>query len=125
MIVHIGIEVSDYKKSVDFYKKALAPLNYRLIMEVAGFAGFGPINDGGPIANFWLHEGELTSKKAHIAFRAINRKMVNAFYEAAIQAGGLDHGKPGIRALYHPNYYAAFVLDPDGHNIEAVCHQTE
>lgn len=125
MIDHIGIEVSDYKKAVNFYKKALAPLGYQLVMEVAGFAGFGPIQENGPIANFWLHQGEVTTKKAHIAFSAMDRKMVDAFYQAAIDAGGKDNGKPGIRAIYHPNYYGAFALDPDGHNIEAVCHHAE
>lgn len=122
MIDHIGIEVSDYKASVDFYKKALAPLGYSLLMEVQGFAGFGLKKSGGPIASFWLHQGDHPTGGAHIAFTADDRKAVDAFYEAAIIAGGKDHGKPGLREIYHPNYYGAFVLDPDGHNIEAVCH---
>lgn len=123
MIDHIGIEVSDYKKSVEFYKNALAPLGYVLLMEVQGFAGFGVENLSGPIADFWIHEGTEPTRKAHIAFSAANRKIVDSFYSAAIKAGGTDHGKPGLREIYHPNYYGAFVLDPDGHNIEAVCHR--
>lgn len=125
MIDHIGIEVSDYEKAKQFYKAALAPLGYILVMEVEGFAGFGPKQENGPIATFWLHQGELPSHSAHIAFTAKNRKMVREFYEAALLAGGEDNGEPGVRKIYHPNYYGAFVLDPDGHNIEAVCHQPE
>lgn len=104
MIDHIGIEVSDYQKAVEFYKKALAPLGYKLIMEVQGFAGFGLAEEGGPIANFWIHQGEDPSRKAHIAFSAQNRKIVDAFHKAALDAGGKDHGEPGIREVYHPNY---------------------
>lgn len=122
MIDHIGIEVSNYQKSVEFYKKILEPLGYVLIMEVQGFSGFGPKNSSGPIANFWIHQGNEPTRKAHVAFNAEDRKAVDVFYQAAIAAGGKDHGKPGIREIYHPNYYGAFVLDPDGHNIEAVCH---
>lgn len=123
MIDHIGIEVSDYQTAVDFYKKALAPLGYEILMEIHGFAGFGVKRTEGPIANFWLHQGDNPTKKAHIAFTAPNRAAVDAFYQSAMNAGGHDHGAPGIREIYHPNYYGAFVLDPDGHNIEAVCHK--
>ncbi|MCW5588341.1 MAG: VOC family protein [Legionellales bacterium] len=122
MIDHIGITVSDYKKSVAFYKAALAPLGYELIMEVQGFAGFGLRQQSGPIASLWIHQEESPIATTHIAFRADSREVVDAFYAAAIHAGGKDNGKPGIRAIYHPNYYGAFVLDPDGYNIEAVCH---
>ena len=122
MIDHIGIEVSDYKTALSFYKKALAPLGYQLVMEVEGFAGFGPTKNEGPIANFWIHQGNQPTHKTHIAFSAPDRKTVDAFYKAAITAGGKDNGKPGVREIYHPHYYGAFVLDPDGHNIEAVCH---
>jgi catechol 2,3-dioxygenase-like lactoylglutathione lyase family enzyme len=125
MIDHIGIEVSNYQRAKQFYEHALAPLGYRLLMEVQGFAGFGLSQNGGPIANFWLHEGSNPTKKTHIAFRAASRAKVDEFYRAALQAGGKDNGKPGIREIYHPNYYGAFVLDFDGHNIEAVCHQPE
>jgi catechol 2,3-dioxygenase-like lactoylglutathione lyase family enzyme len=123
MIDHIGIEVSDYETAKHFYKKALAPLGCKLLMEVQGFAGFGLEGAQGPIATFWLHQGNDPTHKTHIAFKAANRAMVDAFHAAAINAGGKDNGKPGIREIYHPNYYGAFVLDPDGHNIEAVCHE--
>ena len=122
MIDHIGIEVSDYQSAVNFYKKALAPLGYELLMEVQGFAGFGKKDGGGPIANFWVHQDDTTTHKAHIAFTAIDRNTVDEFYEAAVNAGGKNNGEPDVREIYHPNYYGAFVLDPDGHNIEAVCH---
>lgn len=123
MIDHIGIEVTDYQSAVDFYKQALAPLSYELLMEIQGFAGFGKKDAAGPIADFWLHQGDNPTNKAHIAFTANDRDTVNAFYEAAIKAGGKNNGEPGVREIYHPNYYSAFVLDPDGHNIEAVCHK--
>ena len=125
MIDHIGFPVSDYPRARDFYGKALAPLGYTLIMEVqqneqdAPAAGFG--KDGKP--DFWIGgEGGL-GKAVHIAILADSRTEVDAFYRAAIAAGAKDNGPPGVRAHYHPNYYGAFVLDPDGHNIEAVCHK--
>jgi catechol 2,3-dioxygenase-like lactoylglutathione lyase family enzyme len=125
MIDHIGFSVSDYARAKDFYRKALAPLGYDLVMEVTQeeqpgkpAAGFGV--DGKP--DFWIGgEGSL-NRPMHVAILARSRATVDAFYEAAIAAGGRDNGPPGIRAHYHPNYYGAFVLDPDGHNIEAVCH---
>jgi catechol 2,3-dioxygenase-like lactoylglutathione lyase family enzyme len=125
MIDHIGFPVSDYARARDFYLKALAPLGYTLIMEVqqnehdAPAAGFG--RDGK--ADFWIGgEGGL-AKAVHVAILANDRAAVDAFYAAAIAAGARDNGAPGIRAHYHPDYYGAFVLDPDGHNIEAVCHK--
>jgi catechol 2,3-dioxygenase-like lactoylglutathione lyase family enzyme len=125
MIDHIGFPVSDYPKARDFYAKALAPLGYALIMEVkqneqdAPAAGFG--KDGKP--DFWIGgEGGL-GKALHVAILAGSRAEVDAFYAAAIAAGAKDNGPPGVRAHYHPNYYGAFVLDPDGHNIEAVFHK--
>lgn len=124
MIDHIGIAVSNYEQAKSFYCKALAPLGYTLLMEVQGFAGFGVEEAGGPIATFWLHEDkDKVATGTHIAFTAANRKSVDDFHQAALQAKGKDNGKPGIREIYHPNYYGAFVLDPDGYNIEAVCHQ--
>ena len=124
MLDHLGFPVSDYKRSKDFYEKALAPLGYVLVIEVqqdqndAPAAGFG--TNGKP--DFWIGgEGGL-NKPIHIAFAAKDRAAVDAFYGAAIAAGGKDNGAPGLRLHYHPNYYGAFVLDPDGHNIEAVCH---
>jgi catechol 2,3-dioxygenase-like lactoylglutathione lyase family enzyme len=124
MIDHVGFPVSDYTRSKAFYERALAPLGYVLVAEVqqndqdAKACGFGV----GGKPDFWIGgEGGL-ERALHIAITAQNRAGVDAFYQAAIAAGGRDNGAPGIRAQYHPNYYAAFVLDPDGHNIEAVCH---
>ena len=129
MIDHIGFPVSDYERAKAFYLKALAPLGYSLVMEVkqqdqpddTPAAGFG--TSGKP--DFWIGgEGGL-NKPLHVAILANDRATVDAFYQAAMAAGGRDNGRPGIRAHYHPNYYGAFVLDPDGHNIEAVCHAPE
>ena len=124
MIDHVGFPVSDYERSKAFYAKTLAPLGYALVMETGQTendhpaAGFGA--DGKP--DFWIGgEGGL-NRPMHVAIQANDRATVDAFYKAAIAAGGHDNGAPGIRAHYHPNYYGAFVLDPDGHNIEAVCH---
>jgi len=118
MIDHLGITVTDVAKSKTFYAAALAPLDYGVIMEIAGVgAGLGV--DGKP--DFWISQGEPV-RPTHVAFRAKDRATVDAFYEAAMAAGGRDNGKPGLREQYHPSYYGAFVLDPDGHNIEAVCH---
>jgi catechol 2,3-dioxygenase-like lactoylglutathione lyase family enzyme len=118
MIDHIGIAVTDLDKSIAFYTKALAPLGYTLIMKWEQFAGFGVA--GKP--DFWIGKG--TPKDAiHVAFRAAGRAQVRAFYEAAIAAGGKDNGAPGVRPHYHEHYYGAFVHDPDGHNVEAVCHE--
>ena len=124
MIDHVGFPVSDYARAKAFYQQALAPLGYTLIMEVrqnehdAMAAGFG----AGGKPDFWIGgEGGL-ARAMHIAIAARDRATVDAFYRAAIAAGARDNGAPGIRAHYHPNYYGAFVLDPDGHNIEAVCH---
>jgi catechol 2,3-dioxygenase-like lactoylglutathione lyase family enzyme len=120
MIDHTGVNVTDAARSIAFYEKALAPLGYTLIMKLdhAPVAGFG---EGGK-PDFWIAGGTVTDH-IHVAFRAKGRAEVRAFYEAAIAAGGKDNGPPGTRELYHPNYYGAFVLDPDGHNIEAVCHE--
>jgi catechol 2,3-dioxygenase-like lactoylglutathione lyase family enzyme len=124
MIDHTGLNVSDYAKSKAFYVKALAPLGYAVIMELPPSI----VPDGGlgmgvpPKPDLWIGGGVPNSPRLHIAFRAANRAQVDAFYAAAMAAGGKDNGPPGIRSHYHPNYYGAFVLDPDGHNIEAVCH---
>lgn len=128
MIDHTGVVVSDFEKSKAFYEKALAPIGYALIMalpaSVTGHvdvAGFGEP----PKPDFWISNGAPNKPPIHIAFRAPSRAKVDAFYKAAIAAGGTDNGPPGLRPHYHPNYYGAFVLDPDGHNIEAVCHEAE
>ena len=124
MIDHVGFPVSDYARAKRFYEQALAPLGYTLVMEMeqspkgAPAAGFGM--ERKPV--FWIGgEGGL-NKPLHIAIAAKTRDAVDAFYKAAIAAGGKDNGAPGLRPHYHSNYYAAFVLDADGHNIEAVCH---
>jgi catechol 2,3-dioxygenase-like lactoylglutathione lyase family enzyme len=126
MIDHVGFAVSDYARAKAFYARALAPLGYVLVKEVpaeknpSGFpaAGFG----AGGKPDFWIGgEGKL-EKPLHVAFVAKDRAAVDAFHQAALAAGGRDNGAPGLRPHYHPDYYAAFVLDPDGHNIEAVFH---
>jgi catechol 2,3-dioxygenase-like lactoylglutathione lyase family enzyme len=124
MIDHVGFPVSDYARSKKFYERALAPLGYALVMEVQQdqhdkpAAGFGA--NGKP--DFWIGgEGGL-NRPMHIAIAAQDRGPVDAFYGAALAAGGKDNGAPGLRPQYHAGYYAAFVLDPDGHNVEAVCH---
>ncbi|WP_137939134.1 VOC family protein [Chitinivorax sp. B] len=128
MLDHIGISVGDYAKSKVFYQQALAPLGYSMLYEFKGEeaggyegAGFGVA----PKPDFWISRGTPHKPIMHIAFQADSRAMVDAFYHAAIAAGGQDNGSPGLRPHYHPNYYGAFVLDPDGQNIEAVCHQPE
>ena len=124
MIDHTGLKVSSYAASKAFYERALAPLGYRVMMEFSA-SGSGPSDHGGLGAghpDFWLAEGMPNAPRLHIAFSAKNRAAVDAFYKAALAAGGRDNGPPGIRAHYHPHYYGAFVLDLDGHNIEAVCH---
>lgn len=120
---HVGLEVSDFERLVAFYEAALAPLGITIVMripEAAGIKGVGFGKAGKP--DFWVSEGGRTTPHLHIAFAAADRATVDRFYEAAIAAGARDNGPPGIRAHYHPNYYGAFVLDPDGHNIEACCH---
>jgi catechol 2,3-dioxygenase-like lactoylglutathione lyase family enzyme len=128
MLDHIGIPVSDYTRSKSFYSAAFAPLGYDLVLEVSSEetkgssqAGFGA--KGRP--QFWIGSGKPIKGTVHFAFEARTRAAVNAFYFAALKAGGKDNGAPGLRPHYHENYYGAFVLDPDGHNIEAVCHLAE
>lgn len=128
MIDHSGIQVTDYAVSRRFYSQALAPLGYTLIADIPAsvtghvdVAGFGIP----PKPDFWISPGPTQEPPMHFAFRADTRAEVDAFYTAALAAGGRDNGKPGLRPNYHANYYGAFVLDPDGHNIEAVCHAAE
>jgi catechol 2,3-dioxygenase-like lactoylglutathione lyase family enzyme len=121
IIDHIGLTVGDYEVSKQFFCRALEPLGIELIMEVEGSAGLG--KGGKP--EFWFGAGGEKQSPLHIAFIADNRDQVRAFYVAALAAGGTDNGPPGIRSIYHPDYFAAFVLGPDGHNVEAVCHRPE
>ena len=120
MLDHVGFAVEDYGRSKSFYEKALAPLGLSLLMEPQGqAAGFG--EPGKPF--FWLEaQGTPVTGRLHIAFAVEDRKTVDAFHAAALAAGGTDNGPPGVREMYHPSYYGAYVLDPDGNNIEAVCH---
>lgn len=119
---HVGLAVADYERSKTFYEQALAPLGITLLMEFSGAAaGFGRDEDGRPSFFIEAH-GEPVRGRLHIALRAADRAQVDAFHAAAISAGGIDNGAPGVR-WYHPDYYGAYVLDPDGNNIEAVCHE--
>jgi len=125
MIDHTGVGISNPELSRNFYERALAPIGYSVLAEIpkehtggAVVLGFGVA----PKPDFWLNQGTPQTPRLHVAFRADNRAQVDAFYRAALAAGGRDNGPPGPRPHYHPDYYGAFVLDPDGHNIEVVCH---
>lgn len=124
MLDHITLTVADFARARAFYDTALAPLGIKVEFEVAaedtgtrGYAGYG--EDGRPY--FWIGEGP-SAGGVHVAFTASSRAAVDAFHAAALAAGGRDNGRPGLRPHYHPTYYGAFVFDPDGNNIEAVCH---
>jgi len=126
VIDHTGVVVGDFARSKAFYAQALAPIGYVLMMEIPAsvtghtdVAGFGEP----PKPDFWITSGTANKPPIHVAFRVPTRALVDAFHAAALAAGGTDNGKPGLRPHYHPDYYGAFVLDPDGHNIEAVCHE--
>jgi catechol 2,3-dioxygenase-like lactoylglutathione lyase family enzyme len=133
MIDHMGLNVRSVARATEFYLKALAPLGYGIVMDVpaeetgheaaVGFGAPGPAEDfqsGKP--SFWIGQNAQPSGPMHVAFVAPSRAAVDAFHAAAIKAGGRDNGAPGLRPHYHANYYAAFVFDPDGNNVEAVCH---
>ncbi len=125
MLDHIGLTVADYGRSRAFFDAALKPLGVSVMMEVTaeqtgGHAHCGYGAEMKPY--FWFGTGGPATAGVHVAFTAPDRATVDAFYAAAMAAGGRDNGPPGVRAHYHPTYYGAFVLDPDGHNIEAVCH---
>lgn len=128
MIDHLGLHVSDPTVSRRFYDRALAPLGYAPLMVIPPEHTDGKVIVGygvAPKPDFWVSEGPAESPRIHVAFRADSRAQVDAFYAAALAAGGRDNGAPGPRPHYHQHYYGAFVLDPDGHNIEAVCHAPE
>jgi len=121
VIDHLGLDVRDVAASRAFYEKALEPLGITVMADYPMYVGFGE----GKAPYFWLAERDPTSQGVHVAFHCKQRAVVDSFYEAAIGAGGTDNGPPGLREIYHPTYYGAFVLDPDGNNIEAVCHKPE
>jgi catechol 2,3-dioxygenase-like lactoylglutathione lyase family enzyme len=126
MIDHLSVVVSDYARSKAFYLQALAPTGHSQLTELRAASGQESAGfchaDG---SDLWITQGEAIAPPIHIAFRVSSRAAVDAFYKAALAAGGRDNGAPGLRPHYHANYYGAFVLDPDGHNIEAVCHEPE
>jgi len=124
MIDQTGINVSNFELSRAFYARALAPLGYSICLELESAAGFGAQPDvrDDPGGDFWISAGEPQTPRTHVAFRAAGEQQVREFYRAAIEAGGEDNGRPGERSHYHEGYYAAFVRDPDGYNIEAVYH---
>jgi catechol 2,3-dioxygenase-like lactoylglutathione lyase family enzyme len=128
MIDHIGFAISNMERSKTFYVDALKPLGIGVLMEVSAeqtgadaHAGFGKDDK----AFFWIGTGHKPRGGTHVAFIAQTRAEVDSFYRAALAAGGQDNGAPGLRPYYHPSYYGAFVFDPDGNNIEAVCHRPE
>ena len=125
---HISLNVADLALAKAFYAELLAPLGLELVGDVTAeqsgsvaFAGFGIGRKG----TLWIAEGGRQTPPAHICFRALSRDAVRAFHAAGLAAGGMDNGAPGIRENYHPEYYAAFVIDPEGHNIEALTFEPE
>jgi catechol 2,3-dioxygenase-like lactoylglutathione lyase family enzyme len=125
MIDHVTFGVSDFARATRFYDRAFAPLGVRRLHDIpkerSGGANATGYGDDRPW--FWIFEEAATQGRLHVALRAANRAAVDAFYREAMAAGGRDNGPPGLRPLYDPHYYGAFVLDPDGHNIEAVCRE--
>jgi len=123
MLDHIGLAVTDLARSRAFYEAALAPLGITVLQVIdENEAGGTAVMMGDSEPFFVFADNEQPGEGTHVAFRASSRAQVDGFYEAAMAAGGKDNGAPGIRAQYHPTYYAAFVFDPDGINVEAVCH---
>lgn len=119
MFDHVGLNVRDYAASRAFYEHALAPLGYTVVL---AFDEWKACGFGTDQPTFWISEREPTTTGTHVAFTATDRATVDAFHEAALDAGGIDNGRPGIREQYHPTYYGAYVHDLDGNNVEAVCH---
>ena len=128
MIDHTGVGISDMARSKRFYGPALGAIGYQLLAEFPA-AVTGTVDVAGygepPKPDFWLSSGAPNTPPIHIAFRVASRQAVRDFHAAAMAVGGRDNGAPGLRPQYHADYYGAFVLDPDGHNIEAVCHTPE
>jgi len=127
MIDHTGINVTNLALSKNFYEIVLTSIGYVIRAQTGNSVGFGPehikINED-PGGDFWISEGNPFNPRNHIAFRAENEKEVKKFYDIAIRNGAKDNGQPGLRPNYHANYYAAFVIDPDGYNIEVVTHKS-
>ena len=127
MLDHVGFAVADAARSREFYEKALAPIGITLIKTVtpdqteAGGTAHGFGSNGKPF--FWFGDNERVGEGTHVAFAVESRALVDAFHAAGLAAGGTDNGAPGLRPHYHPDYYGAFIFDPDGNNIEAVCHR--
>jgi catechol 2,3-dioxygenase-like lactoylglutathione lyase family enzyme len=121
IIDHLGFHVSDFAMSRDFFTKALAPLGILIVKEGEGWAMYGRDGRG----QLWIDSFGTPQGPMHVAFSADDRETVRLFHEKALAAGAKDNGAPGLRAQYHPNYFGAFVIGPDGHNIEAVCHSAE
>jgi catechol 2,3-dioxygenase-like lactoylglutathione lyase family enzyme len=121
VIDHVTLNVVDVEAAKAFYEASLKPVGYELAMDFVGGAGFAA--EGKP--DFFLAERGEASSPVHVAFQAADRKSVDAFHEAALAAGGTDNGPPGIRRVYHEYYYGAYVIDPEGNNIEAVTHDPE
>ena len=119
MIDHVGVRVQDFSRLLDFYRAALAPIGYQVIMEYPGAAGLGA--QGKP--DLWIMQTDKTTHPTHVALSS-SRDRIDAFHAAGLAAGGSDNGPAGLRADYHPHYYAAFILDPEGNNIEVVCHES-
>lgn len=121
MFDHVGFGVTNLAQSKGFFVRALQPLGVAVVMEGPWGVGMGQKDK----PSLWLHETSAKPTPLHLAFTAANRAQVDAFYREALAAGGRDNGAPGLRPHYHPNYYGAFVIGPDGHNVEAVCHKPE
>jgi catechol 2,3-dioxygenase-like lactoylglutathione lyase family enzyme len=124
IIDHVGLKVADFDKAMTFYRAALGTLGIKVLSEFSfgaeQYAGFGKEKP-----DFWIGTSDLQRGGTHVAFVAASRAEVEAFHTVALSVGGRDNGPPGLRAHYHPDYYGAFVLDPDGNNVEAVCHKPE
>ena len=123
MIDHVGVNVKDYAVSQSWYEQALEPLGYRVIIAFDEWSAAGFGQEQKPV--FWIAQREPLGTGTHVAFASPDRETVHRFYDAALEAGGSDNGGPGLREHYHSTYYSAFVLDPDGNNVEAVCHKPE
>jgi len=123
MFDHVGLNVQDYAASRAFFEQALAPLGYRVVLAFDEWKASGFGNDQKP--EFWISQREPYGTGTHLAFVCPDHATVDAFHDAALTAGGIDNGAPGLREHYHPTYYGAFVHDPDGNNVEAVCHSAE